>query len=61
MNYSDNNGIERQGAKPALKKMLGEVRWDGNICSNAGGYALVRKNHRLQAGQPIYMSQGNDV
>ena len=43
MNYSDNNGIERQGAKPALKKMLGEVRWDGNICSNAGGYALVRK------------------
>ncbi len=23
--------------------MLGEVRWDGNICSNAGGYALVRK------------------
>ena len=43
LNYSDNNGMERQGAKPALKKMLGEVRWDGNICSNAGGYALVRK------------------
>ena len=43
LNYLDNNGIERQGAKPALKKMLGEVRWDGNICSNAGGYALVRK------------------
>ena len=43
LNYSDNNVMEKQGAKLTLKKMLGEVRWDGNICSNAGGYALVRK------------------
>ena len=43
LNYSDNSGMEKQAAKLSLKKMLDEVCWDGNICSNAGGYALVRK------------------
>lgn len=43
LNYSDNSGMEKQAEKLTLEKMLGEVRWDGSICSNAGGYALVRK------------------